>query len=142
MSFFDPGNLFGGGGPGRDPLGIFSRGGGPMSQQQLMMQRTMGPQRFNTEGPAFGGAGRGFAERDPVEMAAPQPGGSWGAINALGGAQFGGMAGGKPAPMQGGPNPAAMMQGNLSIAGRKGTGMADPTRYAALANAMGRRRGP
>ena len=71
MSFFDPGNLFGGGGPGRDPLGIFNRGGGPMSQQQQLMRQTMGNQRFDNQGPAFGGAGFGGGEREIQPMAQP-----------------------------------------------------------------------
>lgn len=75
MSFFDPGNLFGGGGPGRDPLGIFNRGGGPMSQQQQLMRQTMGNQRFDNQGPAFGGAGFGGGEREIQPMAQPP---AWG----------------------------------------------------------------
>lgn len=108
MSFFDPANIFGGGGSRfRDPLGIFGRGGGPMSEQQRVMQRTMGPQRFDNQGPVFGGAGMAGGEREitpfqaqasskPLELGgmanqmmnatSPAPwGGLWGAKNAAAG---------------------------------------------------------
>ena len=139
MSFFDPANVFGGGGPGfRDPLGIFSRGGGPMSQQQIQMRRTMGPQRFDNSGPVFGGAGMAGREGSPPEMGmqAPQAGGTWGAMQNVGMGKPQGISGAGLGALSGGV-------GNQSFIGaRKGTGMADPQQYAALAAAMGRRRGP
>lgn len=157
MSFLDPANVFGGGGSRvGDPLGLFNRGGGPMSQQQRSMRQTMGPQRFDTEGQQFGGAagaGRMGGEFERQEMAqAPQGGGmrggfsanpadidiasmaamqranqaggqpawgggaglqQWGQMSgqlAGAGPSFGGFNGGKPAPIQQGPNPAAMAQ--------------------------------
>lgn len=70
----DPGNVFGGDGllsRAPDPLGIKSRGGGPMSQQQRMMRQTMGPQRFDTQGPVFGGAGMAGGEREFQPMQEP-----------------------------------------------------------------------
>ncbi len=123
MSFFDPGNLFGGGGPGRDPLGIFSRGGGPMSQQQLMMQRTMGPNRFNTVAQGFGGASRGGAEGSPPEMGAvapPQTGG-WG-TGALGG--MGLQSQSKPLDLGGGGQRQAM---NASFGAKLPQGWSGPS---------------
>lgn len=108
MSFFDPGNLFGGGGPGRDPLGIFNRGGGPMSQQQLQLRQTMGNQRFDNQGPAFGGAGFGGGEREIQPMAQPP---AWG--------------GGK-SPLQSGGGMQQMMeatQGGMQSPGLSGAGL-------------------
>lgn len=113
MSFFDPANIFGGGGSRvRDPLGIFGRGGGPMSQQQQQMRQTMGNQRFNAEGPAFGGAGFGGGEREFNPVAQPpawgggkspvQSGGGLGQVMDAIAPQAGGMTGGGLGALQGG----------------------------------------
>lgn len=149
MSFFDPANMFGGGGSRvRDPLGLFGGGRRQMSPQEIAQAQGGGgqSQRGNAFGGGFGGAsgyrGQGMRESDfggpaEMQMPAPQPGGQFGQmrqqmqsrlggdgvnpgpqwgqmagdLSALGGGpQFGGFSGGKPAPMQGGPNPAAMMQ--------------------------------
>lgn len=151
MSFFDPANMFGGGGSRvRDPLGLFGGGRRQMSPQEIAQAQGGGgqSQRGNAFGGGFGGAsgyrGQGMRESDfggpaEMQMPAPQPGGmqggfsaglenmdirdraahmraqqgggpTWGGGALGGGPQFGGMSGGKPAPVQGGPNPAAMMQ--------------------------------
>lgn len=109
MSFFDPANMFGGGGSRvRDPLGLFGGGRRQMNPQEIAQAQGGGgqSQRANAFGGGFGGTsgfrGQGLQESDfggPAEMAAPAPQ----AQPMMGGF-------GKPAPMQGGPNPAAMMQ--------------------------------
>lgn len=116
MSFFDPANVFGGGGSNfRDPLGLFGGGRRQMTPQELAQARGGGgqSQRGNAFGGGFGGAsgfrGQGFQESDfggPAEMAAPAPQAQpqWGGLaNALA-AQNQGKG---PASM--GPNRQAMM---------------------------------
>lgn len=178
MSFFDPANMFGGGGSRvRDPLGIFGGGRRQMSPQEIAQAQSGGgqSQRANAFGGGFGGAsgyrGQGMRESDfggpaEMQMPAPQPGGMQGGFSAglenmdirdraahmraqqggaptwgggqLGGspqigsgaASFGGFSGGKPAPMQGGPNPAAMMQSQA------------PQQWGQLASALAQQGGP
>lgn len=180
MSFFDPANVFGGGSSSfRDPLGLFNRGGGPMSQQQRSLRQTMGPQRFDTEGQQFGGganSGRMGGEFERQEMTqAPQvrgpqgwgsgagvsldpasqsmlfrgagdPAQQWGQMSGqlgVAGPSYGGFNGGKPAPIQQGPNPAAIAQsqgggynrGPVDVSGR-GVPGSQPLGGQDLANAM------
>lgn len=116
MSFFDPANVFGGGGSNfRDPLGLFGGGRRQMTPQEIAQARGGGgqSQRGNAFGGGFGGAsgfrGQGFQESDfggPAEMAAPAPQAQpqWGGLaNALASQNQG------KGPASMGPNRQAMM---------------------------------
>lgn len=80
MSFFDPANIFGGGGSRvRDPLGLFGGGRQNMTPEEIAVARGGGghSQRANAFGGGFGGAsgfrGQGLRESDfggPAEMSA------------------------------------------------------------------------
>lgn len=133
MSFFDPANVFGGGGSNfRDPLGLFGGGRRQMTPQELAQARGGGgqSQRGNAFGGGFGGAsgfrGQGFQESDfggPAEMAAPAPQAppQWGGLaNALA-AQTKGPMGQSSRPMmqsQGSPyGQGGLVRGNGTVKG-------------------------
>ena len=85
MSFFDPANMFGGGGSRvRDPLGLFGGGRRQMNPQEILQAQQGGGQSIRdgqrTGVGGFGGAsgyrGQGMRESDfggPAEMQQPAP---------------------------------------------------------------------